>query len=409
MRRRILIFALALLAGCSSGPPQDPVLGEAFVGPATLQVRQELTARAALVATVKHGDRLALIGRRRRFYRVRTASGGEGWVDGRQLLSTANMNELKDLADRAADAPSQGRASVFELLNVHTHPNRQAPSFFQIRHDQQVEVIAHERAPRVPFEPPDFLKPESATPATRKSTKKAAPTVVKPPAGKPPAVPANWLELSGNPDGFIPDQGEKLDKEEVKPQAPAIPVDDWTLIRAKDGSAGWVLARMLLMAIPDEVAQYAERARITAYFNIGQVSDHGTEKPVWMWTTLAQRGVSFHFDSLRIFTWNTRRHRYETSFVERGMKGYLPIVLQGSPATSFTAVVEEKDGRLVERTYAVNGFRARVVSRRPAQLPPQWNTTAKAVTSVAPQKKPEKSLLDRAKGLVGSVKQRLKH
>ncbi|MBN9659926.1 MAG: hypothetical protein J0H49_17195 [Acidobacteria bacterium] len=409
MSRRLLptAFALALLAGCSSGPPRDPVLGEAFVGPATLQIRQELTSRAALVATVKHGERLALIGRRRRFYRVRTASDAEGWVDGRQLLSPENMTDLRNLAERAAGSPSQGRASVFEPLNVHNVPNRQSPSFFQIRHDQQVEVVAHERAPRVPFDPPDFLKTDAA-PVTKKSKKKAAPTLPPPPAGKPPALPANWLELSGNPDGFIPEAGEKVDKDEPKPQPPAIPMDDWTLIRSKDGQAGWVLSRMLLMAIPDEIAQYAERARITAYFNIGKVNDHGVDKPVWMWATLSQRGVPIEFDSLRIFIWNIRRHRYETSFIERGMKGYLPIGISGSPATGFKTVVEEKDGRLVEREYSINNFRARVVARHDAQLPPPWNTVTKSVTSAAPAKVPDKTWSEKAKGLYQEVKKRIR-
>ncbi|WP_321477304.1 SH3 domain-containing protein [uncultured Paludibaculum sp.] len=409
MRRRIITtLALAILAACSSGPPQAPVLGEAFVGPATLQIRQELTSRAALVATVKHGDRLSLIGRRRRFYKVRTSSDAEGWVDGRQLLSREDMSDLKELAERAANAPSQGRASVFELLNVHTLPNRQSPSFFQIRHDQQVEVVAHERAPRVPFDPPDFIKLDSTPLVVKKAKKKAEPAIPRPPAGKPPEVPKNWLDLSGNPDGFVPEQGEKIDNEEPKPQPPAIPMDDWTLIRSKDGSAGWVLARMLLMAIPDEVAQYAERARITAYFNLGSVNDDGVEKPVWMWATLAQRGVSFQFDSLRIFNWNARRHRYETSFIERGMKGYLPILLQGSPATSFQVVVEEKDGRSMEREYRLNGFRARVVGRHEGQVPAPWNEQNKIVSATAPAKAPEKSLKDKAKGFVEGVKRRFK-
>ncbi|MGJ5816575.1 SH3 domain-containing protein [Paludibaculum fermentans] len=410
MRRRLLLpaFALALLAGCSSGPPRDPVLGEAFVGPATLQIRQELTARAALVATAKHGDRLALIGRRRGFYRVRTSGDAEGWVDGRQLLAPENMTDLKNLAERAASSPSQGRASVFEALNVHNLPNRQSPSFFQIRHDQQVEVVAHERAPRVPFVAPDFLKTEALPAVTKKSRKKVQPAVAPPPAGRPPAVPANWLDLSGNPDGFVPEQGEKIDKDEPKPQPPAIPMDDWTLIRSKEGQAGWVLARMLLMAIPDEVAQYAERARITAYFNIGKVNDHGVDKPVWMWASLAQRGVPFEFDSLRIFIWNIRRHRYETSFIERGMKGYLPIALNGSPASSFRVIVEEKDGKLVEREYSINNFRARVVARHEAELPAQWNTVTKSATGAKPVKAPEKSWKDTAKGLYEDVKKRIK-
>ena len=36
-------------------------------------------------------------------------------------------------------------------------------------------------------------------------------------------------------------------------------MEDWNLIRTKDGKAGWVLSRMLVMAIPDEVAQYSGR------------------------------------------------------------------------------------------------------------------------------------------------------
>ena len=43
-------------------------------------------------------------------------------------------------------------------------------------------------------------------------------------------------------------------------------MEDWNLVRTKDGKAGWVLSRMLVMAIPDEVAQYSEGARITSLF-----------------------------------------------------------------------------------------------------------------------------------------------
>jgi uncharacterized protein YgiM (DUF1202 family) len=114
MRR--LIFVSILLAGltaCSSRSEQEPVLGEAFVGPATLQLREELTSRASLVETLHHGEKVDIIGRRRRFYKIRTKSDKEGWLDGRQLLSTRNMADLKKLAESAATAPSQGRATVF--------------------------------------------------------------------------------------------------------------------------------------------------------------------------------------------------------------------------------------------------------------------------------------------------------
>ena len=38
----------------------------------------------------------------------------------------------------------------------------------------------------------------------------------------------------------------------------------WTLVRNKQGLAGWALQGRLIAAIPDEVAQYSEGARITS-------------------------------------------------------------------------------------------------------------------------------------------------
>ena len=35
-------------------------------------------------------------------------------------------------------------------------------------------------------------------------------------------------------------------------------MEDWSLVRTKDGQIGWVLTRNLDMSIPDEVAQYAK-------------------------------------------------------------------------------------------------------------------------------------------------------
>ncbi len=406
--RRILLFSgviLLCLAGCSTAPDRDPVLGEAYIGPSSLQIREDLTARAGLIATLKHGDKVDLIGQRRRFYKVRIASGREGWVDGRQLLATGDMDYLKRLAQRAGQAPAQGKASVYEALNVHTAPNRQAPSFFQITHDGKVDVIAYELAPRVAFEPPEFIRASPVAQVIRKarSKPKAAPKVPPPPPPKAPGLPPNWLELSRNPEGLI--RPKPKPPETAPPNEPA-PLDSWTLVRSADGRAGWVLARMLLMSIPDEVAQHAERARIAAYFVLGQTLDRGVSKPVWLWATLARTGVSYEFDSMRIFVWNNRRRRYETSYVERNLKGWLPI--QVSPMAGFSAVVEEKDGRLMERTYELNNFRARIASRRPARLPAPWApAAAKAPANPDGSRAADPRWQDKAKGFVEELKGKL--
>ena len=406
MSRPLLSLAILLsLAGCSTAPDRDPVLGEAYVGPSSLQIREELSANADLVATVKHGEKVDLIGRRRRFYKVRVAAGGEGWVDGRQLLSPTDMDYLKRLAERAREAPTQGRASVYEALNVHTTPNRQSPSFFQITHDGQVDLVTHELAPRVPYDPPEFIQASPVTQVIRKAKKQRTPPKIEPPPSpKPPPVPPNWLELSNHPQGLLPEKREPLDP----PSPPnTIPLDPWTLVRTKDGRAGWVLTRMLLMAIPDEIAQYAERAHISAYFNLGQTVDKGETKPAWLWATLAKTGTPYEFDSMRIFVWSGRRHRYETSYIERNLKGWLPIQIKKDGG--FSVIVEEKDEQLVERTYSLSNFRAKVVSRQPAHLPAPWAPAA--TTSTRNPKAPvvtDPPWQDKAKSIIENLKGKLK-
>jgi hypothetical protein len=374
--KRILsasLCAFAFLTSCGDSTPQEPVIGEAFVGPGRLPVREQLSARAALVATLIHGERLEIVGRRRRFVKIRTAAGKVGWVDSRLLLSSADMQDLRTLAGRAAKAPSQGKAAAFDLLNAHTAPNRQAPSYFQIASDDRVDVIAHMRAPRIAFDYPTFDDGAPARPAARK--KKKPPAVPPPPAGPPPAVPRDWLDLS-QPRFATPSAASSVSSNDASAAQPA-PTDDWTLVRDGKGRAGWVLTRMLHMLIPDEVAQYAERARITAYFELGSVKDRTLVKPTWLWTTLVRGGVDHHFDSVRVFTWSARRHRYETSYIERNLTGWGPVLLHDSgpgQPRGFSLLVREKDGSIARRFYGLQGTRFRLLRRQPEALPDPWYT-----------------------------------
>lgn len=370
-------FSLILtLAGCNSAAVERaPALAEAYVGPASLQLRAELVARAESTGTVKHGERVDIVGRRRRFVKVRTANDVEGWVDSLQLLDPQDMQTLQTLAQRAGELPGQGLATTFEVLNAHTAPNRHSPSFFQITPESRVEVITHQKAPRVDFEPPAFLadmanRAKKAREERQKSRKKKVPLIPPPPRGPAPAVPRNWIAISGYPDGPPPPP--------VKPPPPPAVMDWWSLVKTKDGLTGWALTRMLYMAIPEDVAQYAERARITSYFSLGpaRATDKGPRSN-WLWTTLKTSG-DYHFDNLRVFHWNTRRERYETAYIERDVKGWLPVVLKkdhGGHVTGWSVVVEEKDGSVQERDYSWSGDRARIVSRRPAKPPKPWYDT----------------------------------
>lgn len=370
----VMLAAAAWLAGCASNPDRAPALAQAYVGPAKLQLREELVARAEVVAQLEHGDRVEIIGRRRRFLKVRTSNGAEGWLDSRQLLSEHEMEGLRALAARAAGESPQGAATVFEPLNVHTAPNRQAPSFYQLTPAMKAEVITHQRAPRVPFAAPAFLQElagpaANATRPVKRAKKKAA--NASPPRAAPPALPEDWLALSGYPDGPPP----APPKPAVVPTAPSL--EWWTLVRAGDGHTGWVLTSLLYLSIPEEVAQYAERARITSYYPLGEVTTRAGEKrTIWLWTTLANRNADHHFDGMRLFTWNTRRQRYETAYIERNVKGWLPLRLktESGAVTGWTVLLESRQGELQQVAYSWDGNRARVTGRTPGELPPPWYT-----------------------------------
>ena len=378
------------LVSCQSGPERLPRIGEAFVGPATLKIRSDIPLQSPVVATVKHGDRLEILQRRRRFFRVRTGSGAEGWTDERQLLAAEDMQRLKELAKRAAKMPAQGQGTTFGLLNVHTQPARQSPSFLQIKEGEKVDVLEHVNAPRVDLPRKPLLPPPPPKKAVEKKPAKESKYPPLAPIPKPPGPPSDWLDLSKTePEDEIPVAEESGAKEE-KSEKP-VPTDDWSLVRVNSGQSGWVLTRRLSMAIPDEVAQYAEGRRIVSYFPLGEVHDGDQKKHNWLWTTISDGVYPYDFDSFRVFIWSLRRHRYETAYIERNIRGFAPVVVgdvelsapKGKDAASekypgFSICFEKKDGVRYRRSYAFLTNVVRSAGEQSCEQPPQETVVAQA-------------------------------
>jgi hypothetical protein len=315
---------------------------------------------------VKHGEKLDVLETRRRFVKVRTPQGVEGWADGNLLLTPQQMDDLSKLAGHAAKLPAQGAATVYDALNMHAEPSRQSPSFFQIPESGSVEVIGHKIAPRVGPAAETAPAPVRRTTPTAKK-KKDAKKQLGPPPPQPPRPPADWADLSRPRASDLPGYRP--------PEPKPVPLDDWSLVRSKDGKVGWVLSRMLNMSIPDEVAQYAEGHRITSYLPLGDVKDKekGTAQHNWLWTTIGSGQFPYEFDSFRVFVWSTRRHRYETAYIERNVEGYYPAEthdVPGQEEKAFSLVLRDKDGKLYKRTYAFSGYRVRMTSKEAYNAPP---------------------------------------
>lgn len=365
-----LAVALCLcLAGCGRQSPEE--LGHAYVAPASLNLRRELMQKNSSVAILKYGERVSVIDVRRRFVKVRTQKGAEGWVDSLQLLSPEQMDQIRKNDQEELALPSEGAATVFEPLNVHIDPSRQSPAFAKIPEGGSIAVLAHRVEPKT-SEPPhaptfDFDRPQ---PLSRRQRKERAAKNKSnlPPPPPPPKPPDNWQELSAERiDGSESTAQMKANKEkeaaEQKKQELAKPIalEDWTLVRTKENQCGWVLSRNLLMSIPDEVAQYAEGKRISSYFDLGAVQDElKGVKHNWLWTT-SSRVEPYDFDAWRVFLWNRRRHHYETSFRQRELEGYFPVHVDAPDSNplerTFELITKDDDGKFRRRSYLFDGVR----------------------------------------------------
>lgn len=343
------VVALTVTSCSSIAPSSEPSIGQAWVGPATLRLRKDIDPKSDTAATVHFGEKLDIISRKRSWYMVRTASGAVGWTDDRALLDPGQMSRLRALAHETSGMPSQGAAKAFDALNVHTEPNRLAPSFAQIRAGATFDVVAHRVEARQPPPKRELIPP---APRPEKTTKKKKGWFPPPPPPAAPPAPVDWVKLS------------EERQPPPDPDAPRVKTDDWTLIRTPGGQSGWVLTSSIYMLIPDEVAQYAEGHRITSYFSIGKIEDGDLKKDIWLWTTSEKLDEDHDFDSFRVFVWSTRHHRYETAYIQRREIGFFPVLAKTG---EFSVCLQDDTGHRVRRQYVMQGNLVRLAGEKPCE------------------------------------------
>ena len=138
-------------------------------------------------------------------------------------------------------------------------------------------------------------------------------------------------------------------------------LEDWWLVRDAQGRVGWVLSRMVDVDVPLDIAQYAEGQRFVAFFVLDEVQDAEKKVPQYLCVlTDPHDGLPFDFDQVRVFTWNVRKHRYETAYREHGLNGVLPVTLTHEDFDKegnlpvFILRVRDDAGNITERKYKLN-------------------------------------------------------
>ena len=304
----LLLLALALLAGCSRS--RNRVQEIAYVSAPQAILRDHVSAVFSKTGVVKNGERVQILERERRFARVRTASGAEGWMEQRSLVPQTVYDGFQRLAQQQQDAPVQATGTTRNDTNIHLDPGRETEHLFQLNQSAKVSIL--KRATAEKTLPGAVPKPASVT--RNDSTKAATP-----------------------------------------------PMEDWWLIRDPDGHIGWVLARMVDLDVPLEIAQYAEGQRTVAFFVLNQVAD-GDKKISQYLVVLTEPkdGLPYDYNQVRVFTWNVKRHRYETAYREHNLNGVLPVTVsqesfdQEGTLPVFVLQVKDDNGNLSQRKYKMN-------------------------------------------------------
>jgi hypothetical protein len=331
------VLVLSLAACKHSG---GRVLEVAYVSGVQVVLRDRVAAVFEKAGLVKNGDRVEVLDHDRHFVKVRTASGQMGWMEQRYIVSQDVYDRLQKLTAENLNDPVQAQGITRNDTNLHVEPGRETEHLYQILTGERLLLLKRGTAEKTSVATPTRAA-NSAAKSIAKSEKSAGKEDEKQPEKKAPeSAPAP---------SSVP-----------HPAAPPAPIEDWWLVRDTHARVGWVLARMVDLDVPLDVAQYAEGQRIMAFFALNEVQDGDKKIPQYLTVlTEPKDGLPFDFNQFRVFTWNVRRHRYETAYRER-VEGVLPVTVaqedfgKEGVLPVFIVRVLGDDGKVSERKYKLN-------------------------------------------------------
>ncbi len=360
--RAAALFTVVCLVISVTGCGRDGRLTKkeyAYIAAPQVNLRDRLSAVYNKVGTVPNGQRVEVLERSKRFSRVRAEGVGEGWVEERYLVDQEIFDGFTQLSNQHGTAPAQAHGATRAELNMHLTPARDGEHLYQLKEGEKVDVlqraVTDKNAKLIQAYQQQLQKiqQEAAAPPQPQLEKTAAKQ-----AGvqAPLAAPKAEAKLPGSKPAPT-----KL------PQAPPSIPEDWWLVRDSQKHVGWVLARMVDVDVPLEIARYAEGKRIVASFVINTVQDFGedgTTKQVPQYlvlTTEPKDGQPFDYNHIRVFSWNGRRHRYETAYRERNLFGSFPVSVghetfdKEGDLPTFTIHIKDDQGQILEKKYKMNG------------------------------------------------------
>jgi SH3-like domain-containing protein len=291
------VYLSLLLAGCSRLHPKPPAQ-YVYVTAKQTFLRDRVAAVSNRTATVENGDKLEVLEHGRRFVKVQTAKGEQGWIDEKVVATQDVFDQFEALKQQTKDAPAVASAVVRDEVYMHSSPGRDTQRFYRLAEGEKLKLLKRATLPK-PL-------PAGQRPA-------------KPVASPAPATPGKETTAAAAPEA---------------PEAPPPVMEDWWLVRDSKGDTGWLYSRMMDVDVPDAITRYSEGQRIVGAYVLTTVNDPEApqdDKNVPVYVTVLspyKAGLTYDYDQVRVFTWNIKKHRYETGFRERNIEGYLPIEIK---------------------------------------------------------------------------------
>jgi hypothetical protein len=347
-------LGMAILGGCSRLRPK--AAGEyVYVTAQQTFLRDRVAAVSNRTGTVQNGERLEVLEHGRRFFRVRSPEGAEGWIDQKAIATQQVYDAFQALREAHQGDPAVASAVVRDEVNLHLKPGRETERFYRLAEGEKLQLLGRATLPKPAV--PGAAPVKAATGGVGKGAKAAG----------------------------------------VEAAAP-IAMEDWWLGRDAKGRTGWLLSRYLDVDAPDSLTRYAEGQKFIGAYVLTTVNDPGADAdsgapkdgnvPIYV-TVMGPytAGLPYDFDQVRVFTWNMKMHRYETAFREKNIEGYLPVTVRMAtdpygksglaPAPTFSYRVLAADagpvapnpvtgmvtpGRTIEKTYLLEGNLVRRVA-----------------------------------------------
>ncbi len=352
MKRKLLIAVPLLLLVVLIAwyfRPKHESLGEAYVGERTATLWSSVAQVREPLDTLHYGDRVEVVARRNDSMKVRTAVGEIGWVEGRYLMDPSLWQRSTKLLKMVQPMIEQAHGRTKVATNLRVEPGRTQARLYQFGRGVPVEIVGRAVADwaQVTDEKESSNEPQD--------TKREDWFLIRGLATRPPGdSTARAAETTTTAPG---DQ--------------TLPI------------AGWVIARFIELDLPDAVRDGANSANIRpiAWFELNRISDPAGDRTQYLVAAArGSEGQPCDFTTLRVYTWNLKKERYETAFIENDLCGQLPVRVgksaKGEPEFRFRVMDGNKDERVyrlmqtVVRRVREDGDSARKSGRSVAVKPP---------------------------------------